>query len=405
VRTRLGRFDRWVNTVHAHDLFHWLAKRWKAIGLSAGGIALFAWVISGFTAIAADEVGVCQRFGAVEPFLSPGLHYRLPWPIDKVTRVKPAEVKTVEVGFRLVDSEQAKRLEQARAEQQRLRRPGDGSLSWASSHAEGGSRLTDESLLLTGDKNLVEVLATVRYTVADPKAYALGVQDVTPVLRSAALSVLRELAASRSFEELLGLGRPGVERLAFAKLNERIQQTSAESLGVKLEGVTIHDLHPPQDVVASYHAVAEAVQKRDRAINEATADASRVVSRSNDEKARVIAVATADAFKKEKEATATRDVFLKWHTARTTLTPAEENWANGDSAKREQLLGVKRYLTELRLSLEASVVALKGRDKILIDADKLPGTRKLFLLDPDLMPRTPPLAFPRGGPADQRDPP
>lgn len=405
VRTRLGRFDRWVNTVHAHDLFHWLAKRWKVLGLSALVVALVAWLLSGFTAIAADEVGVCQRFGAVEPLLSPGLHYRAPWPIDKVTRVKPAEVKTVEVGFRLVDPEQAKRLEQAKAEQQRLRRPGDGSLSWASSHAEGGSRLTDESLLLTGDKNLVEVLATVRYTVADPKAYVLGTQDVSPVLRSATLSVLRELAASRSFEELLGLGRPGVERLAFAKLNERVQQSSTNSLGVKLEGVTVHDLHPPQDVVASYHAVAEAAQKRARAIYEATADASRVVSRAADEKARVIAVATADAFKKEKEATATRDVFLKWHTARTTLTPAEEKWASGDSAKREQLLAVKRYLTELRLSLDASVAALKGRDKILIDADKLPGTRKLFLLDPDLMPKAPLLAPRGGGPADQRDPP
>jgi P-type Cu+ transporter len=404
VRTRLTRFDRWVNTVHAHDLFDWLGKRWRVISRTALVIGVGAWLLSGVVVIAADEVGVCQRFGAVDPLLEPGLHYRLPWPIDKVTRVKPAEVKTVEVGFRLVSPEQAKQLEQARAEQLRLRRPGEGSLSWSSSHADAASRLTDESLLLTGDGNLVEVLATVRYTVADPKAFVLGVQDVTPILRSASESVLRELAASRSFEELLGLGRPGVERLAFAKLNERIQQASADRLGVALEGVTIHDLHPPQDVVAAYHAVAEAIQKRDRTVNEATAEASRVVSRAADERVRVVAVANADAFKKVAEATATRDVFVKWNTARTTLTPDEEKWANGDSTKREQLLAAKRFLTELRLSLEASVAALKGRDKILIDANKLPGTRKLFLLDPDLMPKAPPLAFPRG-PGDQRDPP
>jgi P-type Cu+ transporter len=405
VRGRLGRFDRWVNTVHAHDLFDWLGKRRRAIARTLLAVTAAAWLASGFVVIAADEVGVCQRFGAVEPTLEPGLHYRLPWPADNVTRVKPAEVKTVEVGFRLLPPDQAKQLEQAKAEQQKLRRPGEGSLSWSSSHADSASRLTDESLLLTGDGSLVEVLATVRYTIADPVAFVLGVQDVTPILRSAAESVLRELAAARSFEELLGLGRQGVERLAFAKLTDRVQESSASGLGVKLEGITVHDLHPPQDVVAAYHAVAEAIQKRDRTVNEATAEASRVVSRAADEKVRVVAVANADAFKKVADATATRDVFDRWKAARTTLTPDEEKWANGDSAKRDQLLGVKRFLTELRLSLEASVAALKGRDKILIDADKLPGTRKLFLLDPDLMPKTPPLAFPRGGPADQRDPP
>lgn len=400
VRTRLGRFDRWVNTVHAHDLFDWLAKRWRTLLRVGLLVAVAAWLISGFVVIAADEVGVCQRFGAVQPTLEPGLHYRLPWPADAVTRVKPAEVKTVEVGFRLLSPEQAARLEQTRLEQQKLRRPGDGSLSWTSSHADASTRLTDESLLLTGDGNLVELLATVRFTISDPQKFVLGVKDVTPVLRSAAESVLRELAAARTFEELLGLGRPGVERLAFAKLTERV---SLGEYGLKLEGITVHDLHPPQEVVGSYHAVAEAIQKRDKVVNEATAEASRVVSRAADERVRIESVAKADAFKKEAEATAARDVFLRWHTARTTLTPAEEKWAGDDAGKRERLLAAKRFLTDLRLSLDAAVVSLKGRDKILIDADKLPGTRKLFLLDPDLMPKTPPLAFPRG--PDQRDPP
>ncbi len=405
VRSRLGRFDRWVNTVHAHDLFDWLGKRRRVIARTALVLAAVVWLVSGVVVIAADEVGVCQRFGAVEPVMEPGLHYRLPWPVDKVTRVKPAEVKTVEVGFRLLTPEQAKQMEQAKQEQQRVRRPGEGSLSWASSHSDATSRLTDESLLLTGDGNLVEVLATVRYTIANPTAFVLGVQDVTPILRSAAESVLRELAASRAFEELLGLGRPEVERLAFAKLNASVQEASADRLGVRLEGITIHDLHPPQDVVAAYHAVAEAIQKRDKTVNEATAEASRVVSRAADEKVRVVAVATAENTKKVSEAEAARDVFVRWHVARTTLTPAEEMQVGGDPEKRAQLLVVKRYLTELRLSLDASVATLKGRDKILIDADKLPGTRRLFLLDPDLMPNPPPLAFPRGGGSDQRDPP
>lgn len=399
VRSRLRRFDRWVNTLHAHDLLDWMLRRWRPLFRLTLFVVVMAWLLSGFTVIAADEVGVCQRFGAVQPNLEPGLHYRLPWPVDAVTRVKPAEVKTVEVGFRLLSPEQAERLESTRLEQQKLRR-GDGSLSWASTHADAASRLTDESLLLTGDKNLIEVLATVRYTVSDPQRFVLGVKDVPPTLRSAAESVLRELAASRGFDELLGLGRQAVERLALAKLGERLPLAE---YGVTLEGVTVHDLHPPQEVVGSYHAVAEAIQKRDKVVNEATAEASRVVSRAEAERMRIESLATADATKKEAEATAAKDVFLGWHTARTTLTPAEEQWAGNDSAKREQVLAARRFLTDLRLSLDAAVAALKGRDKILIDADKIPGSRKLYLLDPELTPKTPPLAFPRG--PDQRDPP
>ncbi len=402
LRTAYTSFDRWLNTAHLDDVFHWVEHRWRKLLGGVIAVSLAAWLLSGLTRIEADEVGVLQRFGAVRADLSPGLHARWPWPVETVVRVKPAEVKTVEVGFRVLPDDKAKQLEQARLEQQRMRRPGRPSdaLTWASAHADSVARLTDESLLLTGDGDLIELLATVRYTVSDPRRYALGVKDADAVVRSSAEAVFRELAAARGFQELLGVGRPAFERQAAERLERRLNEASAGGLGVRVEGLTVHDLHPPQDVVADYHRVAEAIQRRDKTVNEARAEAGRTVALAEVEAERLTRTAETAAHQKLAEASAARDVILSWHTARNTLTQAEESAVGGDPEKRRQLLAVKRFLTDFRLGLEAAVAVLRTRDKILIDADKVPGARKLYLLDPAVMPQAP-VPIPRG--PDQRD--
>jgi Cu+-exporting ATPase len=169
---------------------------------------------------------------------------------------------------------------------------------------------------------------------------------------------------------------------------------------VRIEGLTIHDLHPPQDVVADYHRVAEAIQRRDKTVNEARAEAGRTVALAEVEAERLTRTAETAAHQKLAEASAARDVILSWHTTRTTLTQAEESAVGGDPEKRRQLLAAKRFLTDFRLGLEAAVAVLRTRDKILIDADKVPGARKLYLLDPAVMPQAP-VPIPRG--PDQRD--
>ncbi len=419
--------DRWINAVHLDDVLHELAHRWKPILGGVLALSLLGWIASGFTAIAADEVGVVRRFGAVKDDLSPGLHVRWPWPVEAVTRVKPAEVRTVEIGFRLLSDDKIQQLELARVEQNKLRRAGskanDGGLTWASSHAEGISRQTDESLMLTGDGDLIELLATIRYTIDDPRGYLFHSKNPDAVLRSVAEAVFRELIAARSFQNLLGTGRPEFERAAQIKLAERLKEAAPGGLGVRIDGLTIHDLHPPQEVVAAYHAVADAIQKRDTVVNNATSEAARTNSRANDDGLRTVRSAEAEAHRRTAEATATRDVMLGWQAARNSLTPEDDAKLNAEledrvkrgqdravvaaeiQTRRQQLIAARRSLTDFRLGLAAITAVLKTRDKILIDADKLPGTRKLYLIDPDLMPRVQPggvpLAYPRG--ADQRE--
>jgi len=418
--------DRWLNAVHVDDLFHGVTHRWRAALGTVIAVSLAVWIASGFTAVAADEVGVVQCFGAVKADLPPGLHVRWPWPVETVTRVKPAEVRTVEIGFRLLSDEKVQQLEFARAEQNKLKRRGnDGGLTWSSAHAEGIARQTDESLMLTGDGDLIVLLATIRYTAVDPRAFLFVGKNADAILRSVAEAVFRETIAGRSFQMLLGSGRPDFERAAHAKLIGRLAEAAPGGLGIRIDGLTIHDLHPPQEVVGAYHAVADAIQKRDTAINNATSDAARTRARAADDSLRTVRAAEAELHRRTAEATATRDVMLGWQAARSSLTADEEAKLKAEledrvrtgqdrtavtadiEMRRKQIIATRRSLTDFRLGLAAITAVLKTRDKILIDVDKLPGTRKLYLIDPDLMLRLPggvPLAFPRGGDQREKDP-
>lgn len=392
--------DLWFNELPFDETLHALSHHWKRVLTVASFVLFLIWLISGVTKVNSNEIGVVQRFGAVRDDLSPGLHLRWPWPIEEIAVLKPAEIRTVEIGFRYLSSETGEKLRIAQAEQEKLRRPGQSAdQTWSSAHAFGISRLTDESLFLTGDGNLIEVLATVRFVIVDPRTFLFQCSDAETAIRTTAESVLRELVGGGRFEELLTIERTRFEMRAFARLQQRI---AALNLGLRLEGMTLHDLHPPQEVVGSYHAVAEAIQKRDRAINEAEADAIRVRRRAADDALYLVRLAEADASRKVNEASAARETFLAWHAARTSLSDTENallqkeleellsagmNRAQAMLAvaeKRRKMLASRQALTDLRLTLQAVVTVLSGRDKILVDAENLPGRRTLFLADPEM---------------------
>ncbi len=414
--------DTLLSRLNPDELLHVITDHAKPILMTIFTVGLLAWVLSGVTQIGVSEQAVVQRFGSIQGDLAPGLHVRYPWPIEAVTKLRPAEIRLVEVGFRMVPEERAKQSQQVRVEQQKLRRPGvtvtpaDSSMTWAAAHAEGIQRLTDESLLITGDGNLIELLATVRYTVTEPRKFLFGVRDSDGVIRSAAESVFRELAAGQPFLDVLTTTRADFESQAIKRLNQRLRDVSPDGLGVQLEGVTIHDLHPPQQVVASYHAVAEAIQRRDKLVNEAQADAIRTKRRAEEEAFRTVRQAESASVQKVAEASAARDAFLAWAKSRSMLTSEEEAKLSTElearvksgldratltkelNERRKQLLATRRLLTDFRLSLDAVTLVLRGRDKIFVDVESLPGKRHLLLMDPET-PRLPPIAFPPQSPA------
>jgi P-type Cu+ transporter len=414
VRKLATDLDRWTLRWNLDDVLHEVTHRWKPITLGVGLLALLAWFASGIVQVNVNEVAVVKRFGAMRDNLEPGLHFRWPYPVEAITKVRPAEVKIVEVGFRLLPDDKAQALEALKREQQKLRRPGtpasDTGMTWASAHSEALQPITQESLMATGDGYLVEIFASVRYHIAEPQKFLTASSDPEGTIRNVAEATFRELAAGQAYLELLTTTRGEFETQATARFTARLQLAAPTGLGIEFLGLTIHDLHPPQEVVRAYHDAAEAVQRRDKAINDAHSEALRVKQRAQENSLRMTRQAEAAATTKVTEATAARDAFLAWAKSRRELPAAVEMQLQAEiesrvkagqdraavtnevNTRREKLLVERRMLTDFRLSLDAVTLVLQGRDKILIDAASLPGKRHILLMDPES--RLPPIAFP-----------
>jgi regulator of protease activity HflC (stomatin/prohibitin superfamily) len=392
---RFTRLNAWLERYLDLDQgLHWMGHHVRAVSLALLTLLLLAWGASGFTQIGPDEIGLARRFGRLLPEdLTPGLHYRWPWPIDDVTRVNPAQVRTLEIGFRSDGSAG----------------PLAGPRAWSSPHGgDGIRRLADEAVLITGDGNLLEVQATIRYTIAQPRTFLFEVREPTAVLRSAAEAALREVAAARTFTELLTSGRETFQTEVLARLEQRWGQYGANGLGLRLEGLALHDLHPPQEVVESYHEVTKAMEARDRRVNLAQASALGRERQQEGESLRTVRQAEASAVEKLRLAEAQRDAFLARHRARTALSLGQEfdlllsslrsgrpteDAVRDYQKRRADAMAQQAAVNDFRHFWDALAGALAGREKVVIDADKVPGRRNLWLLPLDLL-RPPTLPAP-----------
>jgi Cu+-exporting ATPase len=273
-------------------------------------------------------------------------------------------------------------------------------MSWASTHTgEGIQRMADEVVLATGDGNLVEAMATLRYAIDRPTAFLYHSVDITQLLRAVTESAMRELAASRSFADLLTTGRAAFESDALAIVRKRLAEYG--DLGVHVDGLSVHDLHPPGDVVPAYQDVARSMEARDRQINEAEADTIRRYRQAQAEALGIERSAQAASRETVTGALGSQAAFLAlektrnqldWSTqALLWLAAAGDAWRSGNAARafahyqerRSTLVQAQTSLTDFRLFWTALTQALSGRDKILLDTDRLPGRRNLFLVDPD----------------------
>jgi regulator of protease activity HflC (stomatin/prohibitin superfamily) len=337
-------------------------------------IAVVVWLCSGFAIVDSREVGVVQRFGNVQSELAPGMHYVFPYPIDRVTRLRPQEIRVVELGYRTEQAVQG--------------------LEWSSSHQAGTRRVADESTMITGDGYLLDLAAGIRYQVSDPTQFLFTSADVDPILRSVFESVIRETLASQSFVSLLTTRRATVEIEVLERVQARLSNLHPDGLGIRLEGLSIHDIHPPQEVVASFHAVATAIQEKQRKINDATSLAKRKRVQAEEEALRVVNEAESVSHERVRMAEAWNSISNEWIEYRTMLSEAEKQ-ANPTAKQQQLLLAKKQRVSEYRLTLETLAAVLEKRDKVLVEGDIPKGRRTYFLVNPDFL--KPIITLPRPG--------
>jgi membrane protease subunit HflK len=209
-------------------------------------------LVSGYYQVEPDEVGIVTRFGRYVNTTPPGPHFKLPFGIETVRKVPVERQLKQEFGFRTVRS--------------------DGPSSYAKD-----DRAAAESLMLTGDLNVATVEWIVQYKISDPYKYLFKLRDVEETFRLMSEAAMRSVVGDHSVTELLTVGRENIAASAKEVLSEMCKLYDN---GISVQQLVLQDVDPPESVRPSFNEVNQAVQERERAINDAWAEYNQEIPRA-----------------------------------------------------------------------------------------------------------------------------
>ena len=298
-----------------------------------GLLALLAIVLAAtsYYTVGPDESAVVLRLGRYNRLAGPGLHFKLPLGIEQAILVKTGRVFKEEFGFRTI----------APGIRSRFTNRG----------------YQDESLMLTGDLNVIDVKWIVQYRIRDPKAWLFGVRDPRAAIRDLSEAVMRRIVGNRYSDAVLTYERMEVAAQAQRELQRLLDRYGT---GVAVVTLKLQDVNPPAPVQPAFNEVNEARQQRERMINEAQAAYNREIPKAIGEAARVIS---------EAQGYATERV----------------NRAKGEAARFLELLGAYRKakdITAKRMYLEAMEELLKRAARVYVVDPKLKGLVPLLNISP-----------------------
>jgi membrane protease subunit HflK len=236
--------------------------RQKFKGVNGGPILVAVLVVlllvigglSSWFTVQPEETGVVQRFGKVTRTADPGLHFKWPFGIETVKLVPTARVLKEEFGFRTA----------AVTPGQRTR------------YVESKS-YEDESLMLTGDLNVIDVQWIVQYRIQDPIAYLFNVRDTRKTIRDITEAIMRRAVGNRLGSDVLTTGRVEIASEAQAEIQNVLSEYRC---GVQLVTVELQDVTPPDPVKPAFNEVNESRQDKERSINQAQEMANREIPKA-----------------------------------------------------------------------------------------------------------------------------
>jgi copper-(or silver)-translocating P-type ATPase/HflK protein len=339
--SRLPRLWQRLRAVDVPSQFGRLVEHRRQLVRPALYAAAGLLVLSSFYVLGPDEAGVVERFGKkMLPYSTPGLNFKLPWPIDRLTRIQARRVRVVEIGFRSAsaspDTEPA-------------------AYEWNVQHRSGRfERKPEEALMLTGDQNMIELNATVHYSLAHPDDFLFRQFDGEATIREAAESVMQAISTSTTLDDMLTVGRRTIEMKAKEELQARLDKYGT---GIAVLQIKLQDVHPSLEVVDAFRDVSGAYEEKNRMVNEA------------------------EGYRNEQVALARGNAKASLAAA-AAYNLGRVNRADGDATRfiaREQAFRGSPGTSETRLYLEAMEQVLPGKKKIILDQSK--GRRHLFMLE------------------------
>jgi modulator of FtsH protease HflK len=307
--------------------------------LGGRGIALIAlaavalWGFSGFFRVEPDELGVVMRFGKFQREAPPGLNYHLPYPIEAALTPQALRINKIDIGFNLLR----------------------------------GSAMRDEpqeSLMLTGDENIVDVNFSVLWKVQPNRVgdYLFNVQSPEGTVKAVAESAMREVIGRSNIQAILTGARQTIE----TAVQELMQKTLDDyGAGVVVQQVQLQKVDPPAQVLDAFRDVQAARSDLERAANEAQTYANRVVPEARGRAAK--AIQDAEAYREQ--------------------TVAE---AKGQASRFSQVYEQYKKapdVTRKRIYLETMEGVLGAANKTIIDSGAQSNTGVVPYLSLDSLPR------------------
>jgi modulator of FtsH protease HflK len=231
------------------------------------GIALVAvWLVSGFYRVQPDEQGVVLRFGAFNRTTLPGLNYHLPWPVESVLRPAVTRINRIEIGYR----------------------SGAGDSRVQAGRDQGGRDVLEESLMLTGDENIIDIDVTVFWRIRDAVAYLFNTRQPPVTVKAVAESAMREVIGRTPIQPALTELRAQIETQVMKETQSILDGYGA---GVEITQVQLQKVDPPAAVIESFRDVQRANTDAERMRNEAEAYRNDIVPRARGDAARITAEA------------------------------------------------------------------------------------------------------------------
>ncbi len=274
------------------------------------GLAVAFWFFTGVYMVGPDEVGVIRTFGAYTHQTQPGLNWHYPYPIQTVRTPKVTEVKRIEIGFRTTRNGQYRTVEK-------------------------------ESLMLTGDENIVDAELIVQYRIKEPENYLFKIVEPELTVREASEASLRTIVGMNNIDETLTTGKYRIQEEAKKQIQAILDKYQS---GIQVVAAQLQDVSPPKQVIAAFKDVASAKEDKNRLINQAEGYRNDVIPKARGEAEAMIR--GAEGFKESR------------------IKRAE-----GDVAKFNAVLKEYRKakdITRERLYLETMEKVLPGVEKVIV---------------------------------------
>ncbi|MDB9784161.1 FtsH protease activity modulator HflK [Pelagibacteraceae bacterium] len=337
-----------VNPPNIDDIiknFQKTINKFTGGGKSSGGgkpiilglvILLILWALSGLYRVLPDEQGVVLRFGKFVKNTQPGLNYHLPLPIERALTPKVTKVNRIDVGFRPASD---------------------------TGRSSGVGNVPEESLMLTGDENIVDINYSVFWVIKDASKFLFNIQSPVETVKATSETAMREVIAKSPIQSILTEGRSKIE----VEVQEITQKILDEyGSGIQITQVQTQQADPPSQVIDAFRDVQAARADRERSKNEAEAYANDVIPRARGEAEKILQ--EAEAYKKQ-------------------VVAAAEGEASRFSAIYNEYKNAKQ-VTQERMYLETMEKVLADIDKVIIDKNSGSGVVPYLAL-PELKKKDP----------------